>query len=122
MTVINRFAKTKKQNSVIVYIQDLFKESWREIFLLDTLSLDFLMYADKRFSKESEQAIFVEHLTRQGSTEDFIIEIPKQQFTEKLEGFFAEIIKKLPCFFEDIFEDEQDQIRLDHFFWLDKIS
>jgi hypothetical protein len=93
-------------------IEKLLEGCWQSIFSIENISIDFLKYANERFSKGDDQPITVEHLKRSISNEDFFLEIPEVQFTQKLDKFYEEIKEKLPCFFEVIFEKEKEQIKI----------
>ena len=93
-------------------ISQLFDGCWRKIFTIDALSMEFLDTSQKRLSKKREISILIEHLQKEKADKDFILEVPKLKFTEKLENFLDSILDKLPCKFNDIFQDETDQIKI----------
>jgi hypothetical protein len=106
--IINYLKKKPKDEEVC----SLFNGCWHNIFYIEDLSLDFLIYAKNRFCKDKVSNIEIEHLKRIYSNEEFLIEIPEYQFIEKLDQFFDEIKQKLPCSFEEIFKDENNQIKI----------
>ncbi|MFW9771364.1 MAG: hypothetical protein ACFFEO_04250 [Candidatus Thorarchaeota archaeon] len=87
----------------------LFNGCWRMIFNIETISINFLAESDKRYSKERNKIIQVEHLKRQKVNSEFLLEIAHHNFTEKMSLYFEKIKSKLPCKFEDIFENDKDQ-------------
>lgn len=93
-------------------ISQLFEGCWRKIFTIDALSLNFLDTCQERLCKERGSSIFIEHLQREKTDEDFILEVPKLKFTEKMANFFYSILDKLPCKINYIFEDETNQIKI----------
>jgi hypothetical protein len=93
-------------------MSDLFRGCWKETFDLESISLNFLDYDSNPYIKERMMNAIIEHLTREKSEDQFLIEVPKYEFTEKIGVFFDEIKKKLPCFFEDVFDNELDQIEI----------
>ena len=93
-------------------ISDLFRGCWRETFLLEPISLEFLDYASNRYGKERITNFTIEHLTKEKTNDKFLLEVPKYKYTEKINAFYDKIKKKLPCFFEDVFDNELDQIEI----------
>ncbi len=83
---------------------------WRKPFIIEALSLRFLELSRDRLCKERGPPIFIEHLDKVKVSDDFILEVPKQKFTEKMMNFLNKIQSKLPCYFEDVFEEDKDQI------------
>jgi len=106
--IIN-FLKKKPEDKEIC---SLFDHCWYKNFYIEDLSLNFLTYAKNRYCKEKESNLEIEHLIRAISNEQFLIEIPEQQFIEKLSIFLDGIRDKLPCLFEQIFDGENDQIKI----------
>jgi hypothetical protein len=93
-------------------IYDIFNGCWKFTFELEPLSINFLEYALDRFCKEKTIDLGIEHQDKVRSDYQFLLEIPKLKFTEKVNEFLNEIKKKLPCYFEEVFEDEKDQITI----------
>jgi hypothetical protein len=93
-------------------ISDLFRGCWRKTFHLEPISLKFLDYASNRYAKERITNFPIEHLTREETNDQFLLEVPKYKYTEKISTFYDEIKHKLPCFFEDVFDNELDQIEI----------
>ncbi len=93
-------------------IYDLFEGCWSKVFTLDALSMDFLEISKERLSKLIKKSYSIEHLQKTDEGGDFILEVPKLKFSEKMMEFFNTIQDKLPCSFEVIFEDESDQIEI----------
>ena len=91
-------------------ISDIFKGCWRKVFSIDGMSLNFLEYASDRFCKERIMELEIKHLIKGKIDDQFLLEIPKYKFTEKMMSFFNKIKEKLPCYFEDVFDDEVDQM------------
>lgn len=88
---------------------NLLNECWREIFIIDALSLDFLELSQKRLGIDRGGPITIEHLHKAKIKDNFLLEIPKHKFTEKMMNFYNSIKGKLPCSLEDIFEDYTEQ-------------
>jgi ATP-dependent Lon protease len=93
-------------------ISDLFLGCWRKTFHLEPISLNFLDYASNRYIKKKITNFHIEHLIREKTDGQFLLEIPKYKFTEKINAFYDRIKKKLPCFFEDVFDNELNQIEV----------
>ncbi|MHA2290003.1 MAG: hypothetical protein ACXABG_14555, partial [Promethearchaeota archaeon] len=93
-------------------IYDIFNGCWNHNFELEPLSFNFLEYALNRFCKEKTINLGIEHLDKERSDYQFLLEIPKLKFTEKVNEFLDEIRNKLPCYFEEVFENEKDQIKI----------
>ncbi|MFX1409107.1 MAG: hypothetical protein ACFFA6_02045 [Promethearchaeota archaeon] len=103
------YLESKPEDSEIYQI---FEGCWRKIYNIDNLSLNFLENSKGKLSKRKGQSLPIEHLDKTKSNEDFFLELPKQRFTEKMIDFFNKIKSKLPCAFEGVFEEEQDQIKI----------
>ena len=93
-------------------ISDIFRGCWRKTFHFEPISLKFLDYASNRYIKERITHYTIEHLTREKTNDQFLLEVPKYKYTEKISAFYDKIKKKLPCFFEDVFDNELDQIEI----------
>jgi len=105
---MNFLKKNPKENEII----DIFNGCWNYNFELESLSLNFLEYAANRFCKEKIMDYSIEHVNKERSDYQFLIEIPKFKFTEKVNAFFNKIKDMLPCNFEDVFENEIDQLEI----------
>ncbi|MGB5910431.1 MAG: hypothetical protein WBH31_04470 [Promethearchaeia archaeon] len=93
-------------------ISDLFKGCWRHIFHIENTSIKFLEDSNQKYSKQKVTAILLEHLKKQYIDKEFLVEIPNKNYTDRLLIYFNKIKSKLPCSFEDIFEDDKDQIQI----------
>ncbi|MFX0178810.1 MAG: hypothetical protein ACFE78_01395 [Candidatus Hodarchaeota archaeon] len=93
-------------------ISDLFKGCWRQIFDIENASIKFLEASNQKYSKEKDTAIHLEHLKKQYIDKEFLVKIPSKNYTERIIIYFNKIKSKLPCRFEDIFEDDKDQIQI----------
>ncbi|MFW9952467.1 MAG: hypothetical protein ACFFKA_20295 [Candidatus Thorarchaeota archaeon] len=112
LDIEKKFMDYLNQNPSEEEIIEIFNGCWSYIFELEGLSLNFLEYAQNRFSKEKDMELAIEHLTKQRSDYQFLLEIPRLKFTEKVNDFFNQIKDKLPCYFEDVFENEKDQLKI----------
>jgi len=101
-----------KENPNEEEITEIMSGCWNYTFELDALSLNFLEYASNRFCKEKLMDSKIEHLNREKTDYQFLLEIPMLKFTDKLNAFFNKIRTKLPCYFEDVFENKLDQIKI----------
>ena len=93
-------------------ISRLFNGCWREVFKVNTVSPIFLEASKNKLCKDRGVPFTIEHLDKVRSNEEFLLEIPEHNFTEKMLEFLVRIQKKLPCLFEEIFGDEQDQVKI----------
>jgi len=93
-------------------ISDIFRGCWKNTFHLEPISLKFLDYASNRYGKERITNFTIEHLTKEKTIDQFLLEVPKYKYTEKINAFYEKIIKKLPCLFEDVFDNELNQIEI----------
>ena len=107
-----KFIEYLKLNPTDLEISRLFDGCWRNVFNIDAISLNFLEISKNKLCKERGVPITIEHLNKVLSKEEFLLEIPEQNFTEKMFEFLVRIQKKLPCLFEEIFGDEQDQVKI----------
>ncbi len=94
-------------------INQLFDMCWRTTFNLDPLSLEFLEASRKKLGKLEKKSYNIEHLKMsRKSGEYFILSVPEQGFSDHLLEFYDSTIEKLPCFFDEIFDGEHDQIKI----------
>jgi len=112
LDIEKKFIDFLKENPEEDKIIDIFNGCWNNYFELDALSLNFLEYAENRFCKEKTMDFTIEHLNKERSDYEFILEIPKLKFTEKVNAFFNKIRNKLPCYFEEAFEENIDQLKI----------
>ena len=108
----DKFLKFLKSNPKDIEIYQLFEDCWRDPFIIDTLSLEFLEYSKDRLVTKKPEPLKIEHLDKINLKETFLLEIPEKRFTDKMLAFFNSIKDKLPCSYEEIFEDESDQQKI----------
>ncbi|MFX1463397.1 MAG: hypothetical protein ACFFBF_10190 [Promethearchaeota archaeon] len=108
----DKFLQFLKTNPSDYEIFQLFDDCWRESFIIDTLSIKFLDYSLERLIKEKGIPLIIEPIDKVKSKSNFLLEIHEQKFTEKMLAFFNSIKDKLPCSYDEIFDDEFDQIKL----------
>ncbi|MFX0044022.1 MAG: hypothetical protein ACFE8L_14000 [Candidatus Hodarchaeota archaeon] len=115
----NKILEYLESNPKDTEIYQLYEGCWRNLFTIDTLSLNFLKFSKDKLSNRKETAFSLESLEKEKLYEEFYLELPKEKFTEKMMRFFNSIKKKLPCAYDEIFEDEDDQIKIyEHFVYL----
>lgn len=61
---------------------------------------------------QKEKTNVIEHVDKVKVKGNFLLEISKHQFSERINDFFDSIKNKLPCPFDAIFEGERDQIKI----------
>ena len=94
-------------------IAELFDGCWWKPFNLDVVSLEFLEESKQKLSIKRKLGIKIEPLIRKAvKGEEFLLEMSESSFTDNMTDFLDSIIGKLPCLFEQIFEDEKDQLEL----------
>jgi hypothetical protein len=106
------FLNYLKSNPEDSEVYELFNECWVKPFSMESLSLNFLNYSNEKLSKERGYPVTIAHLDKVKRKQSFLLEVPEFKFTEKIMKFFNAIKNKLPCSFEEIFENEQDQIEI----------
>ncbi|MFX1302396.1 MAG: hypothetical protein ACFFBV_08350 [Promethearchaeota archaeon] len=107
-----KFFDLIKTNPKDKEIYQLFDDCWREPFIIDVLSLKFLEYSKDKLVTPKGEPLIIESIDKIVSKESFLLEIPTKKFTEKMMLFFNIIKNKLPCSYDEIFEDEYDQIKI----------
>ncbi|NVM45043.1 MAG: hypothetical protein HWN79_09010 [Candidatus Lokiarchaeota archaeon] len=112
LDIEKKFMDFLKENPEENEIVEIFNGCWNNYFELEALSLNFLEYAENRFCKERIMDFTIEHLNKESSDYQFLLEIPKLKFTEKVNAFFNKIRNKLPCYFEEVFEENIDQLKI----------
>lgn len=114
-----RYMKFINSHPTDLEIAKLFEGCWIKPFQIACLSVDFLKESSNKLLSKHAEPITIKQLSRVGSKEQFILEIPKKKFTEKMDLYFSSIRDKLPCYLDDIFDNETDQIILfEHFIYL----
>ncbi|MHA1294705.1 MAG: hypothetical protein ACTSQJ_18870 [Promethearchaeota archaeon] len=107
-----KFSQYIKNNPTEIEISHLLSDCWIKTFTIEALSLDYLEYCKNKLCGLKRIPISIEHLNKISVNEDFFLEIPKHKFTEKMMIYFENIKEKLPCVFDEIFENEKDQIKI----------
>ena len=80
-----------KENPKETEITEIMSGCWNYPFELDAVSLNFLEYASNRYCKEKLMDSKIEHLNREKTDFQFLLEIPMLKFTDKLNAFFNKI-------------------------------
>lgn len=111
-----KFIDFLKTNPNDLEIHQLLDDCWRAPFNVDAISLKFLESSKDKLVNEKKEPLIIEPIDKIDFKENFLLEIPKQKFTEKMMAFFDLIKSKLPCSYDEIFEDEHDQIKLFEYF------
>ena len=116
LNIDEKFFEFMKTHPEDEEISEIFKGCWRKVFYMDGMSLNFLEYASDRFCKERGIDLEIKHLIKGKIDDQFLLEVPKFKFTEKMALFFNKVKEKLPCYFEDVFDDELDQMKVYEYF------
>lgn len=106
------FFQYLKSNPNDSEVYNLFNECWIKPFNIESLSLNFLNSSKEKLSKGEGYSVTIEHLDKVIIKHNFLLEVPEQKFTEKILSFYNSIKNKFPCSFDEIFENEQDQIKI----------
>lgn len=114
-----QFLNYLNSNPSDLELYSLLNGCWRDVFVIDAMSLAFLELSQKRLSIDRGGPITIEHLKKAKIKGNFLLEIPKHKFTERMMNFFNSIREKLPCSLEDIFEEYTEQEKIyEHFVYL----
>ncbi|MFX0072769.1 MAG: hypothetical protein ACFFAO_16925 [Candidatus Hermodarchaeota archaeon] len=103
------FSNYIKLNPSDLDILNLLNDCWIQEFTIDCLSFEYLELSRSQLGARQFKAINIKHLRKSKVNEDFLLEIPMRKFTERMMRFYQEILKKLPCEFNEIFGDELRQ-------------
>lgn len=115
----HRYIQFLKKAPTDSAIAALFNGCWRKSFQIESLSFDFLQDSQQKLLAAHREPINIKELSRIPSKEQFILEIPKKKFTEKMNHYFISIVDKLPCNLDEIFDMETDQLVInEHFIYL----
>ena len=106
------FIKFLKSNPEDSEIYQLLNECWIMPFNIESLSLDFLEFSRDKLSIKRGYPTSIEKVEKVEVKDTFLLEVPEQKFTDKMLNFYNNIKKKLPCLFDEIFEGDQNQIRI----------
>ena len=93
-------------------VASMFQNCWRRVFNVETISINFLVESDKKYSKLRNDVFQLTHLKQKKVDSEFLLEIAQHNFTEKMFLYLEKIKEKLPCKFENIFEDDKDQTEI----------
>ena len=85
---------------------------WNKNFIMSSLSLQFLEMCKDKLCQDKQEPFIYESVEEEKVNDEFTLEVPKFKFTEKMNLFFNTIKDMLPCSFNDIFENEQDNVKL----------
>ncbi|MHA1192691.1 MAG: hypothetical protein ACTSP9_10395 [Promethearchaeota archaeon] len=110
------FLSFLKSNPKDVEIEQILGNCWRKVFHLEAISLDFMIYSNQRFSRDRQVIEKIEHVRKEQVDGSFLLEIPRQKFTEKMMDFYKHIKSKLPCKFDELFDGFYDQIEIYEYF------
>jgi len=108
----NKILEYLKSNPKDTEIYQLLEGCWRNLFNIDNLSLNFLEFSKDKLFNRKGTVFSLEPLEKEKINEEFYLELPKEKFTERMMRFFNSIKRKLPCAYDEIFKDEQDQIKI----------
>ncbi len=111
--IFMQFLKSKPSD---VEIEQILGNCWRKVFHLESISPEFMFWSNQRFSKDHPFTEKIEHVKKEQIGGSFLLEIPRQKFTEKMMDFYSSIKNKLPCKFDELFDGIQDQIEVYEFF------
>jgi len=103
------FLETKPDDEIIA---ELFTGCWSRNFVMNSLSFQFLERCKDRLCQDKPEPFIYEPVVEEKVKDEFILEVPKFKFTEKMNNYFKSIENMLPCSFNDIFEKEQDDVKL----------
>ncbi|MEJ2248259.1 MAG: hypothetical protein P8Y70_05110 [Candidatus Lokiarchaeota archaeon] len=101
-----------KSNPKDIEIYSLFEKCWRKSFEIEALSYKFLKDSKDQLEGRSSEPITITHLETQKKKGKFLLETPTRRFTELMNDFYEKIIKHLPCSFDEIFDDLNNQIEI----------
>ncbi len=106
------FLQYLKSNPSDLEISQLFEGCWRKTLDIDSLSFDFLETSKEKLLIDRRRSSSIEHLKRINVKDEFLLEISREKFTEKMINFFNTIKNMLPCPYDEIFKGEKDQIKI----------
>ncbi len=106
------FFQYLKSNPEDLEVYELFNGCWVKPFNFESLSLNFLNFSNKKLLKERGYPAIIDHIDKVKIKQSFLLEVPEHNFTDKLMNFFNSIKNKFPCSFDEIFEEEQNQIEI----------
>ena len=107
-----KFMEYIKNQSDDKEIYNMFEGCWREPFNIESLSLNFLESSTDKLSKDKGEPLTIKHLEPIGIKGNFLLVVPQQKFTDKISSFYDKIKPKLPCQYDKVFEEEQDQLKI----------
>ncbi|MFW9998553.1 MAG: hypothetical protein ACFE9Q_01450 [Candidatus Hodarchaeota archaeon] len=112
----DKFINFIKTNPKDFEISELLEDCWMKPFTIKTLSLEFLEYSIERLIADKQDLFSIEPIDKIDIKTNFLLEIFDKKFTEKMDAFFESIKHKLPCSYDEIFDGEEDQIKIFEYF------
>lgn len=106
------FLKFLESNPPDLEINEILSGSWVKTFNIESLSFNFLESAKEKLNIIKGDPTSIEQVEKMDVKDTFLLEISEQKFTEKMVDFYNKIKNLLPCGFEEIFESEQNQIKI----------
>jgi hypothetical protein len=107
-----KFLGFLKKNPQDSEIYELLDDCWLQPLNIDALSFKFLESSKDKLVTEKGEPIVIESISKIDSKGRFLLEIPEKKFSEKMMVFFNTIKGKLPCSYDEIFENGYDQIEI----------
>ncbi|MHA1783547.1 MAG: hypothetical protein ACTSUL_08975 [Promethearchaeota archaeon] len=107
--IFMEFLKTSPKDDDIA---ELLNSSWLKPFEMSTLSEKEMLYSVEKYCKEKIVIQGIKHLSQTMHDQEMILEAPKYMFSEKIKNYYNEIKSFLPCRLEELFENEQNQIKI----------
>jgi hypothetical protein len=106
------FIRYLKSNPADSEVYELLSSCWVKPFNIGSLSFGFLKSAKEKLDILKSEPASLEKVEKIDVKDTFLLEISEQKFTEKMLDFYNSIKNLLPCGFEEIFESEQNQIKI----------
>ncbi len=93
-------------------IYQLFEGCWKKPFTIESLSLRFLESSKDKLCIEKGASPIINLVDKIELKENFLLEVPKHKFTEKMMFFFNSIKDKFPCSYDEIFKEDKVQVEV----------
>jgi len=93
-------------------IYELIQGSWITPYKAEGISIDFMSQSRERYCRSRSFPFKIDHLEIEQFNEDFLINVPDENFTGRMINYYDIIKNKFPCEIQMLFEEIEDQLTI----------
>jgi len=106
---LRAFLEKEPSDAVLI---NLFNGAWKKPFSIDMMAFNFLEKSKNLLCRESKAPIEIKHEEIEPVEDLFIVEIMEKDFTVRMMDYYEEVRQKVPCSFNEIFENETNKVNV----------